>query len=344
MVDRTTIAASQPRPSKIAHTIDWELQGVQHCHLRIPHSTNDSPWGSINMPVSIYQMGVGPTVLITGGNHGDEYEGPIALCRTLHKLDVDRITGSVILLPGLNFPALKTGTRLSPIDGKNMNRIFPGNSDGTVSELIADFIYRQFVSKADAVLDIHSGGRMMRFAPTSIIHALPDEQHYQRCLEAAMAFGAPYCTVLEEMDSAGMLDTAVEELGKVFVSTELGGSGTTSPQTLEIAERGIHNFLVALGALQDERIDTPQSKLVMSPENGFIVSDCEGLFDCRVSLGDFVKQGDVIAEVHHLDRPWEASKVFKAPLDGELLHRHDAGRIHNGDCLAVLGVAMDAPR
>lgn len=326
--------------SRIKATIDWDTPGIQNVHLQIPHSTNESPWGSVKVPVSIVQNGEGPTVLITGGNHGDEYEGPIGIARTLKKLDVSKISGRVIFVPELNYPAAKAGTRLSPIDGKNMNRIFPGNPRGTLSEALADFVYQQFIVRADAVLDIHSGGRMMKFAPTSIIHDLPDRSHYQKCLDAALAFGAPICTVLVELDSAGMLDTAVEELGKVFVSTELGGSGTSTPETLHIAERGIHNFMVHCGVLNDESIPADQSELIGNPDEGFVVSSSEGLFDCKTELGSEVKKGDLIAEVYNLDAPWETPTPYYAPIDGKMIHRHDAGLIRNGDCLAVFGTAL----
>lgn len=324
-------------PSRIKSDIDWDRQGVQTTYLQIPHSNNDSPWGSIRMPVVIAQNGEGPCVLVVGGNHGDEYEGPVGIARSIQNLAIDQIQGRVIFVPALNFPAVRAATRISPIDNLNMNRIFPGNPRGSVSEMIADYVYQQFIKRADAVLDIHSGGRVMRFAPTTIIHNLPDAEQYRRSLDAALAFGAPFCTVLTELDSEGMLDTAVEALGKTFVSTELGGSGTSTPETLEIAERGIHNFLVHQGVVKAQPRPVVPSRVISNPDEGFVIAATEGLFDCRVELGAAVKKGTLLAVIHNLDRPWDEPVHYYAPIDGLLIHRHDAGLIRNGDCLAVLG-------
>ena len=70
---------SDLRPSPIAASVDFEHDGVQHGHLKLPHSRDDSAWGAIMIPISVVKRGKGPTVLLSGGNHGDEYEGPVAL-------------------------------------------------------------------------------------------------------------------------------------------------------------------------------------------------------------------------------------------------------------------------
>jgi len=67
------------RDNPISATIDFEGTGVQHGYLRLPYSRNDSAWGAIQIPVTQVKNGDGPSALLTGGNHGDEYEGPLAL-------------------------------------------------------------------------------------------------------------------------------------------------------------------------------------------------------------------------------------------------------------------------
>ncbi|MBT7648652.1 MAG: N-alpha-acetyl diaminobutyric acid deacetylase DoeB, partial [Rhodospirillaceae bacterium] len=221
--------------SKISANVDFGALGKQVGWLNIPHSRNESGWGAMHMPMSVIANGSGPTVVFTGGNHGDEYEGQIALMKLVRSLDPGEVQGRVIIIPHLNYPAMRANARLSPIDDGNMNRAFPGKRDGTITEMIAHYINGAVLPLADAVVDIHSGGRSMYFEPSAIMHKLDDAAMYQRAMAAMKAFGAPVGLVLTELDSAGMLDTAVEDVGTLFVSTELGGGQFTSPHTVEIA-------------------------------------------------------------------------------------------------------------
>ena len=114
------------RDNPISVTIDFERSGVQHGYLCLPYSRNDSAWGSIQIPITQVKNGNGPCALLTGANHGDEYEGPLALVELATDLNVDDISGTVIIIPFMNHPAFLAGTRVSPIDDVNMNRAFPG--------------------------------------------------------------------------------------------------------------------------------------------------------------------------------------------------------------------------
>ncbi|WP_169569326.1 N(2)-acetyl-L-2,4-diaminobutanoate deacetylase DoeB [Sneathiella limimaris] len=327
--------------SKISTQIDLDKDGVQHGHLIIPHSRNDSPWGSLLMPLSVFKNGEGPTVLLTGGNHGDEYEGPIALIKLIQSLEIDKVKGRVIILPALNYPAVKAGTRLSPLDGGNMNRSFPGDADGTITQMIADFVQRFILTRVDAVVDIHAGGKIMSFLPTAVIHNLPDPDHMERTLAAARAFGAPNCLVLEELDAAGMLDTAVEEMGKIFISTELGGGGSNRPETVRIAETGIHDVLVHLGILDEAPKGPGKTRFLGTPAEAFVIADKTGLFEFTAELGERVEKGHIVARIYDLDNPTAAPAEYRAPCDGIVIHRHLMGQINRGDCLAVMGQETD---
>ena len=120
--------------SRVSTDIDYGKNGKQHGYLRVPNSRDSSGWGTLLMPISVIRNGEGPTLLFSGGNHGDEYEGPVALMKLMRELDAAEIQGRIIVIPGLNYPAFLAGKRLSPIDGKNMNRLFPGKYDGTITE------------------------------------------------------------------------------------------------------------------------------------------------------------------------------------------------------------------
>ncbi len=329
---------SLDKRSKISTSIEFGKDGVQHGHLTIPHSRNESPWGSLLMPISVFRNGNGPSVLLVGGNHGDEYEGPIALMKLIQSLSIEDVRGEIIIIPALNYPAVKSGTRLSPLDGVNMNRAFPGDDNGSISLMIADFVQRFILDSVEAVIDIHAGGKIMNFLPTSVIHNLPDPVQMAKTRAAAKAFGAPNCLVLEELDAQGMLDTAVEELGKIFISTELGGGGTSSPETINIAETGLHDTLVHLGALKSEIIGKGTTRFLETPSNAFVICDKSGMFEFMCELGDEVQEGDPIAKVYNIDTPSELPVTYTAPCSGLIIHRHLAGLIKRGDCLSVIGV------
>lgn len=323
--------------SKISFDIDPDIDGLQHGTLGVPWSRDESSWGSIQLPVTVIKNGPGPTVLFTGANHGDEYEGPIALTKLRAELDPSEVNGRVIIVPALNLPAFRAGKRTSPIDGGNMNRAFPGDAHGTITEMIAHFVTTRFITRADYVVDIHAGGRSMNLLPMSIIHDLPVSAQMDRTLAAMRAFGAPYGMVLTELDANGMIDTVVEDMGKVFVSTELGGAATSSVETIEIAERGVMNILKHAGIISGAPEIPQPSQLLNTPHRGnFLVSRTEGLFEICKNLGDQISIGDVIARVHFLEDPGRVPEVMIADCEGLLVCRHMPGLVQRGDCIAVI--------
>lgn len=330
------------RPSPVTPTVDFAAKGVQHGHLRLPYSRDDSAWGSVMIPICVIANGEGPTALLTGANHGDEYEGPAALFELARSLRPEEVQGRVIIVPALNYPAFRAGTRTSPIDRGNLNRSFPGRPDGTVTEKIADFVTRHLVPLADVVLDFHSGGKTLDFLPYAAAHELPDKDQEARCFAAVAAFSAPYSMKMLEIDAVGMLDTTVEEMGKVFVTTELGGAGTASATSIGIARRGTLNLLRHAGILTGEPEPAPTSWLDMPSSDCFTFAGDDGLIAFAIDLGTPVRKGDLIARVHPIGRTGEAPAEYRASMDGVLAARHVPGLIKAGDCLSVLAVVTEA--
>ncbi|MCB9967825.1 MAG: succinylglutamate desuccinylase/aspartoacylase family protein [Geminicoccaceae bacterium] len=328
--------------SRISPTIDLDAPGKRQGHLHVPWSRDRSAWGAVRPPITVLRGGQGPHLLLLAGNHGDEYEGIIALLKLAETLGAENLAGAVTILPSLNHPAVLAGSRASPIDQGNMNRVFPGRRVGTVTEMIADFVLRELVARADVVVDLHAGGKSLDFVPSVVLHDLPVPDHMQRTMEAARAFGAPLTLLLDELDMEGMLDLHVERLGKLFLSTELGGGGGTTPERVAIAERGLQNLLVHFG-LVPGRLDLPRpSRLMAAPNAGFVVSDTAGILEPLVPLGAEVRSGTPLARIHAIEDTGVPARTFTAPMDGLLYARHHPGLIGRGDCLAVLG--RDATR
>jgi N-alpha-acetyl-L-2,4-diaminobutyrate deacetylase len=333
------MAATLP-PSPITATVDFAARGVQHGFLRLPYSRDDSAWGSVMIPVAVIRGGDGPTALLTGGNHGDEYEGPLALLELARTVDPAEVSGALVILPMLNYPAVRAATRTSPIDRGNLNRSFPGHPAGTVTEKIADYVTRTLLPMADLVLDFHSGGRTLDFLPFCAAHRLPDKAQEARALAAVEAFAAPWSMQMLEIDSVGLYDTTAEAMGKTFVTTELGGGGTARAATVAIARRGVRNLLSHAGILASPPEPAPTAWLDMPSGECFSFAEDEGLIEPTVDLGGRVAAGEVVARIHPLTRTGLAPAEIRAGLSGLVVARHFPGLVRPGDCAAVVAVPL----
>lgn len=329
------------KKNPIAPTIPFDRDGIHHGFLRLPYSSDDSAWGSIMIPLTVIKNGDGPTALLTGGNHGDEYEGPVALQEMTVTLKPDDITGRVIIVPAFNYPAFRAGRRTSPIDQGNMNRAFPGRPNGTPTQKIADYFQRSLLPMADLVVDFHSGGKTLDFVPFAAAHILEDKAQQAACLAAMQAFNAPYSVQLYEIDNVGMYDTAVEDMGKVLVTTELGGGGTATAKSIAIAKKGLRNVLIHAGILRGEMQIDPTVQLDMPDDDCFTVSEEDGLCEPIVDLGGEVAKGDLVARVWRTDRTGVAPTELRAKRSGILISRHFPGLVKAGDCAAVIGLTYD---
>jgi N-alpha-acetyl-L-2,4-diaminobutyrate deacetylase len=105
--------------------IDLDACGKQHGQIFVPVSTDESAYGAVATSVTVISHRQGPSMLLVGGVHGDEYEGPILLSKLVHRLKLEMVNGRLIIVPALNIAALEEGRRNSPLDQLNLNRVFP---------------------------------------------------------------------------------------------------------------------------------------------------------------------------------------------------------------------------
>ncbi|WP_018916394.1 N(2)-acetyl-L-2,4-diaminobutanoate deacetylase DoeB [Vreelandella zhanjiangensis] len=331
------------RPSPISATVDFDADGVQHGFLKLPISTDISAWGAIMIPITVVKNGEGPTALLTGGNHGDEYEGITSLLKLANALTAEEVSGRVIIVPCMNTPAVMAGTRTSPMDKGNLNRSFPGDPNGSVTLQIADYFTRVLVPMSDVVLDLHSGGRTLDILPFGASHVLDDKAQQQAALEGAKAFGAPYAMVMFELDAEKLFDTACERQGKVFVATELGGGGTSTPQSMAITERGVRNFLIHYGLIAGE-VEIPESGQIyldMPDASCYVQSQHSGVLELCVALGDAVTKGQVLAYIFDMTRTGSEPVAYRAERDGILMARRAPALVNMGDTIAVIADVVD---
>lgn len=328
--------------SPVTTDIDFEKDGKQVSYLRVPHSRNDSAWGSVLIPIIVIKNGRGPTALLIGGNHGGEYEGPVSLLKLSRELSAEEVNGRIIILPALNLPAVVAGERVSPIDGRDMNRSFPGKPNGTITQVIAHYVHEVILPICDVVLDLHAGGYSLDLAPYIGMHPLTDEKQ-MAVTEAAMhAFQAPYALILEEFTGEGLLDYAVESMGKVFLFTELGGAGRLQPDTLAIAEVGTRNLLkhykiIAGEIVTCETRGMAPMRLMTAPDpENYQMVTVGGIYEKFHTLGSQVEAGQPVGQVHFIQQPLREPELIRSRRSGTLLGTRGPGFVEPGDCVAFI--------
>ncbi len=327
----------------ISSEVEFDADGKQNGFLRLPHSVHRSAYGWIPVPIVVIQNGKGPTTLLIAGNHGDEYEGQIALTKLCRELEQKDIRGRLIILTMANYPAAQAGTRTSPIDDGNLNRIFPGNALGSPTEMIAHYIEEVLMPMCDFMFDFHSGGSSLLY-PATLLRGLghsPEEQ--KTLLELQKAFDAPYAWVFT---SGGGPNTtartamgAAGRKGVISIMAELGGGGTVSRSILALTERGIKRLLHSTGMLPDYRPDAPNGTRELQVEGSISAYDA-GLFEPYLEPGDEVTNGDEVGLIHHPEEPWREPTTIRASHSGIILCKRFLGQVERGDYLYQIAVNL----
>ena len=259
----------------------------------------------------------------------------------MKSLDPARIRGRVIILPAANFPAAMAGRRTSPIDEGNLNRLFPGDPDGTVTEQIAYHIEHELVPMADLVCDLHSGGSSLMYVPSALFGGWRRDGSTADGVAALKAFGSPIAYVAEQnQGGARTLSGGAARHGVICVGTEAGGSGHVTRSALRMVERGVVNVLVHLGILPEgDRIvpDEPTRYLEVGGPDYFVYAPENGLFEPLAELGEMVRAGQPAARIHSPETPWAEPVAASFAHDGFVLCKRVPGRTVRGDCLFHLG-------
>jgi N-alpha-acetyl-L-2,4-diaminobutyrate deacetylase len=327
-------------PNRVSCSINLKKEGKQVGFFSAPYSSNNSAWGSVQIPIVSIKNGRGKKILFVGGNHGDEYEGQISLIKLIQKTGKYKVNGQIIIIPSLNFPAVESGDRVSPLDGLNMNRIFPGKWDGSVSEMIADFLQRQILPYVNVVVDLHSGGKTLDLLPLMMMHKINNSKIYDETKKAMLAFNAPISLIFEELDMKGMLDKSVEDMGKIFLSAELGGGGNANIDYINIADEGLVNILRHFKIFKNIKNKNKKINTILleTPDKrSFIISEDQGMIEYVVPLGTYVRRGEIIASIYNYKKPATKPIVYKSKMNGIVFMQHFPGLISRGDCLAVIG-------
>jgi predicted deacylase len=333
--------------SRIYSEVDFERDGKQTGFLRVPHSVHRSAYGWIPIPIACIRNGEGPRVVLMAGNHGDEYEGQIALGKLLRALDPKDVRGRIIFLTSANFPAAMNGTRTSPIDDGNLNRSFPGDPNGTITQQIAHYIETVLLAMSDYVFDFHSGGSSLMYVPSGLARRDPDPKIATRHIELLRTYGAPVSYVVDAPQGEDRTSTAAAaRQGIMSMGTEMAGGGTLTPVALRAAESGVRRLLKLVGALADSAgpvEPAPPTKLmeVRGPDY-YVYAPDSGFFEPLVELGDEVKKGQKAGLIHFPDTPWREPSEALFLHHGTVICKRIPCLTQRGDCLFHLGTPLQA--
>lgn len=327
--------------------IDFEQDGKQIGVVWVPDAYNDdSAWGSRAIPIACLRNGEGPAVLLMAGNHGDEYEGQVALRRLLENTEPDDVRGMLILMPCLSPHAARAVRRLWP-DGTNLNRVFPGAPSGSAGRLLAHYLSTELFPRVEVVADFHSGGRSLLFPATASMHLVADPAQRETMFDAALALNTDWLLVYADMGGDGLLPGEAERQGKIVVSSELGGAGLLTTASVETAYSGIANVARHFGVLRGQtrsraELGKPPTRVVRATEPvNYVLATRSGLLEPVARLGEAVAVGEPLARIYVLDELERGSMTVTAPTSGLLLASRPIPMVERGDCIALICQEID---
>jgi predicted deacylase len=340
-----------PEPPEVIYDfthVDFDTPGKRHYQLAF-HL--DSAWGYSLVPLTVVRgaAGEGTGAAVIGGTHGNEYEGQIAVKRLCKSLEADELRGLVVLLPQLSESACRAGTRVSPLDGVNMNRAFPGNARGSLSHRIAHFVKTAVFPRVRVVIDIHSGGREAVFPLCTSFHRLPDAAQFAEISRAARLFDTPFLFVYSRQMGSGLLTDEAEDDGKIAIGGEFGSGEGVNPEGVRHAYEGSLNVMRHYGLLPGPVAPIAnrerRQRLIQAPDLAdYRPCPREGIWEPLTAPGDDVENGQILGLLHDFSDHNAAPLEIRAHRSGVLIARYSAVVCPKGLTLFVIGEETGFPQ
>lgn len=328
--------------------LDFDSPGRRDYWVALEH---DSIWGDHLIPLTVWvgpQARPGQGLVAFGSNHGNEYEGPVALKGLLREIDAAAVMGRIILVPVLNVAAFRTGTRESQGDDRvNLNRAFVDGAGRTpalagITHRIAAFVREQIWPHVHVVIDLHSGGDVARFLLCSSFHPIDDPAQARVIEETARWFGTPLVMTYQNQ-TPGLLPSEAERLGKITIGTELGWGRAVNPEGVRYARQGVLAAAIRHGQLQGEiqpfghHAAGTQVKAAIVARECYVPAPFAGHYEPILECGARVKRGELVGLLHDFDRidlePYEC----RAGLDGIVVAQAWVAPVPQGQHVLVVG-------
>ena len=274
----------------------------------------------------------GPTLVISAGIHGAEYASIAAALELGRRLQPDALQGRVIIVPVVNMPAFQARSiYVCPLDGVNLNRVFPGKADGSPTEQIADWVFQNVIKQADYYVDLHGGDLIEALVPFTVYQWKGDARVDNASLEMAKAFGIRY---LVRSDSVGGSTCATAaHSGIPSILTESGAQGLWSPEAVALHTNGLHRLMCHLGMLA-EPLPAPLPFVVIE-RFIWLRSEQDGFWYPKPSVDEAVRQGQDLWCV--TDFQGNLLQAIQSPADGRVLFLISSLAINKGDPLLAIG-------
>jgi len=279
----------------------------------------------------------GPTVSIIAGIHGAEYPPLDAVMRFCRELDPALLRGRVVGVPIVNLPAFWERTPfVCPRDGKNLNRVFPGDPAGTFGDVLAHYMFERVIRRGDYLIDLHAGDLVEELAPFSLVRTTGNDVVDAAAADLATAFGLPYL-VVQPFDGgpiAGTTNGAAAAVGIPAVIAEAGGVGQLDSDAVALHLSGLRRVLQSLGMLAGE--PEPRPAPMRMREFVWLRAARGGFFRRRVAAGDTVTAGQTIGET--VDLWGEPCATTRSPVGGVALFVTTSPAIAENGLIVGVGV------
>ena len=272
----------------------------------------------------------GPTLYLQAISDGDELNGLSVIRRVLLRLDAKQLRGRVIAVPIVNVHAFHAHQPFSPVDGKKMNRCFPGRQDGTSSERIAYRLFQNAVLQSNYVVDLHQGG-IRPMIDEVRVRVDRRKRIHRACLEMARVFGIGH--ILDARGPEGQLARSAPDEGIPTIDPELGGCIGWEESSIRKGVTGVENLMK-----QYEMIDgsptIPDRQVVV---DGFLslLSNRGGIIEYRAQLYDVLQKGDPVVDV--TDPFGKVLETLVAPEESVMWSKALRPMVASGECVATLG-------
>ena len=286
----------------------------------------------------------GPVLALVSGAHGTEYASIVAVSKLVQMLDPAAISGTVVLVPLVNVPSFEQKVvHVNPVDGKSMNRFYPGKMDGTQTERASYLITREVVEKCDHLIDLHGGDLDEDLRPYSYWTKTGNAAQDTISKEMVLAFGLDHVIVStdrpKDPQASRYLENTATVRGKPSITVEAGHAGTVEPDDVAALVDGSLSVMRYLKMLPGAptRVENP----VWIESVKTITSDQAGLFFPLVRRGSYVAQGTPIGYV----TDFLGRRVFeaRAPAAGVVLYICSVPSMKKGDTVANVGVVAASP-
>ena len=298
-----------------------------HSHLTVGESHDGS---AVRVPlVLIRGREPGRAVYLQAVSDGDELNGAAVLMRVLRKIDPMRLRGGLIAVPVANPQAFRARAPVNPVDGRKLNRCFPGSPRGSASERLAHALF-QAVLKADLCVDLHQAGTRPMIDEVRVRTA-PDHPLHAENLELAAVFGIGH--ILDEHGPPGQLAQEAPDRGVPTIDPELGGARGFDESSIRKGVRGVWNILRHYGLADGEPVIPKRQTLARS----FVSARCSrgGFAELNVDLYDRVEAGDRIGAVRNLFG--EKVETLRAPASGVVWTKSVYPSVSTGETVLTIG-------